>query len=72
MNFWDITYGIRAQGSNTRPKSGSTCISRITDLKTCLLIFTFLMNNTIEIFSELTEVWKYWKNMWMRISPILN
>ena len=26
MNFWDITCGIRAQGSNTRPECSSTCL----------------------------------------------
>ena len=26
MNFWDITCGIKAQGSNTRPECSSTCL----------------------------------------------
>ena len=32
MNFWVITCGIRAQGSNTRPKCSSTCLCGIVNL----------------------------------------
>ena len=32
-NFWVITCGIRAQGSDTRPERGSTCVNRTIDLK---------------------------------------
>ena len=33
MNFWVITCGIRAQGSDTRTECGSTCINKTVDLK---------------------------------------
>ena len=53
MNYKVITCGIKAQGSNTRHECGSTCINKTVYLKTCILIFTFLLNYTTENFSEL-------------------
>ena len=49
MNFWVITCGIRAQGSDTRPECGSTYINRIIDLNK-YTDFTFLLNDTSREF----------------------
>ena len=54
MNFWVITCGIRAQGSDTRPERGSTCINKIVDLNHVYGFFLFFWNYTTENFYELT------------------
>ena len=41
MNFWVITCGIKAQGSDTRPECGSTCINKTIDLKHAYWFFLF-------------------------------
>ena len=54
MNFWVITCGIRAQGSDTRTKCGSTCINKTVYLKHVYWFLPFFWNYTIENFSKLT------------------
>ena len=53
MNFWVITCGIRAQGSDTRPECGSTCINEIVNLNkyTDVIFFWMIL---LENFFELT------------------
>ena len=47
--------GIRAQGSDTRPERGSTCINRIIYLKHVYWFFLFFFLNYASIeFSKLT------------------
>ena len=54
MNFWVITCGIRAQGSDTRPECGSTCRNRTVDLKHAYWYLLFFWIILLENFSELT------------------
>ena len=54
MNFWVITCGIRAQGSNTRPECGSNCINRTIDLKHAYWFLLFFWIILLENYSELT------------------
>ena len=54
MNFWVITCGIRAQGSDTRTECGLTCINRTIDLKHAYWFLLFFWIILQENFSELT------------------
>ena len=54
MNFWDITCGIRAQGSNTRPECGSTCINKTVDLKHVYWFLLFFWITLQRNFAKLT------------------
>ena len=54
MNFWVITCGIKAQGSNTRPKCCSSCINKIVDLKHVYWFLLFFWNYTTKKISDLT------------------
>ena len=54
MNFWIITCGIKAQGSNTRPECGSTCINKTIHLKHAYWFLLFFWIILPEKFSELT------------------
>ena len=54
MNFWVITCGIRAQGSDTRPECGLTCINKIVDLKHAYWFLLFFWIILPKNFFELT------------------
>ena len=54
MNFWVITCGIRAQGSDTRPECGSTCINTTINLKHAYWFLLFFWIILPENFCELT------------------
>ena len=54
MNFWVITCGIRAQGSNTRPECGSTCINKTVYLKQVYWFLLFFWITLQRTFSYLT------------------
>ena len=53
--FWVITCGIKAQGSDTRPECGSTCVNEIVNLNkyTDVIFFWMIFVHRI-MFSELT------------------
>ena len=54
MNFWVITCGIKAQGSDTRPECGSTCINKTVDLKYAYWFLIFFWIILPDNFYELT------------------
>ena len=52
-NFWDITCGIKAQGSNTRPECSSTCLCGTLNLKYIYWCCFLWMIHTKNFVSEL-------------------
>ena len=53
MNFWVITCGIRAQGSNTRPECISTCLCRTVNLNKHVDVVFFWMIHPENFVSKL-------------------
>ena len=54
MKFWVITYGIRAQGSKTRPECRSTCLCGTINLNKHVDVVFFWMIHPENFVSELT------------------